>query len=154
MCFCVCVCLYLLRCLSGRFSYEGLMPHKNILHRILSFLIGYHLPGNRNWTSFYGFRLCIIHFNIGLWLKAHNVITDSHRRSRKNDNLRLLWWSRTNCKKGVKRWWSRTKCKKGVQSPADTFIGRPAQLARHLNVVISTKYCARYHIIGKTYLHS
>ena len=25
---CVCVCLCLSRCLSGRFSYEGLVPHK------------------------------------------------------------------------------------------------------------------------------
>ena len=28
---CVCVCLCLSRCLSGRFNYEGLVPHKNIL---------------------------------------------------------------------------------------------------------------------------
>ena len=28
MCLCVCVCLCLSRCLSGRFSYEGLVPHK------------------------------------------------------------------------------------------------------------------------------
>ena len=39
--------------------------------------------------------------------------------------------------------------KKGVQSPAVTFRGRPAQLTRNLNVVISTKYCAIKHIIGE-----
>ena len=28
MCLFVCVCLCLSRCLSGRFNYEGLVPHK------------------------------------------------------------------------------------------------------------------------------
>ena len=97
---CVCVCVSVCLCLS-----------QNILHRILSFLIGYHLPGSKHWTSFYGIRLCITHFNMGLWLKTHNAHTDSHRPVEKKI-LRLLWWSRTNCKKGVQRRWSRTKCKK------------------------------------------
>ena len=31
VCLCVCGCLCLSRCLSGRFNYEGLVPHKQYL---------------------------------------------------------------------------------------------------------------------------
>ena len=35
VCLCVCVCLCLSRCLSGRFNYEGLVPHKQYFAGIL-----------------------------------------------------------------------------------------------------------------------
>ena len=107
VCISVCVCLCLSRCLSGRFSYVGLVPHKQYFaqNRVLP----YRLPITREQE-----------LNIILW---HLVM---YHTSQYGFVIKNAWWSRTNYKKGVQRWWSRTKCKKGVQSAAVTFIWLPA----------------------------
>ena len=142
------MCLCVSRYLSGRFSYEGLVPHKQYLAQN-SLSLSVTLVGNMVNNTIYQEAGIEHHFMasaayasyISIWVCGWKRITPSQILidwSRKNDNLRLLWWSQTNCKTGVQRWSSQTTCKTGAQILAVTFIGRPKQLTRHLNVVIPT----------------
>ena len=151
---CLCVCVYVCHDIfPDDLAMKDWCHTNNILHRVLSFLIGY-LGNMANYTIYqvagieHHLMASAYASYISMWVCGWKRIAPSRiliDRSRKNDNLRLLWWSRTNCKNDVQRWWSRTKCKKGLQIPAVTFIGRPTQLTIHLNVVIPTSLHLSLH---------